>query len=186
MAGINPYIEAVCSTCGVELEFRPYDTENCDVQDARLQALGLTLCGHNVVCPTTEASFTDLITAKHFVVIKGVSGEKADPNQNEIDLSAYSCRARRVVTDYDETLNFEVLYLDTNWDFWNQIRGNSDILEEFFYVTKSGSANLLPSKPSIFCSKGATNNVEVIKGTVEWRTTQIEKPYAALSTVFGC
>lgn len=182
---MNPYIEAVCNLCGVDLEFYPY-TESCDVQNAELQAIGLAICGTTIACPTLEASYTDVMTNKQFVVIKGVSGEKADATQNEIDLSSYSCRVRRLVKDYDETLNFEVPYLDENWQFWNQIRGNATILEQFFYVTKSGSANLIPGKPTIFVSKGQNNGIEVIKGTVEWRTTQIERPYKALSNIWSC
>jgi hypothetical protein len=106
------FITANCGTCS-ELEFETY-TFSCDIEDARLQALGFALCGNTVDCPTVLADYTTLQGTNQFVVIKGVTGTKADPTANEIDLSAYSCLPSKTIKDYTETLNFSVPMLKEN------------------------------------------------------------------------
>jgi hypothetical protein len=178
------FITANCGNC-TELEFEAY-TFSCDVEDDALQALGFALCGNSVSCPTVEADYTTLIGNSQFVVIKGVNGSKADPTPNEIDLSAYSCLPSKTVKDYTETLNFSVPMLRENWKFWNQIRGNPDIVEQAFYATKSGVVYEIPSQPTITVAIGQNDGIRTINGSLEWITTNLEEPFQALSSIWGC
>lgn len=178
------FISANCGTCS-ELEFEDY-TFSCDVEDARLQALGFALCGNSISCPTVAADYTTLTGEKKFAVIKAVTGAKADPTPNEIDLSAFSCLPVKTIVDYTETLNFNVPMLKENWRFWNQLRQNPDIIGQGFFANKSGVVYEIPSAPTVTVAIGQVNNVQTINGTLEWVTTQLERPYSALSTVWGC
>lgn len=180
------FVSPTCDTC-TQLQFYTY-TESCDVLDADIQAIGLTLCGYNVDCLTIEADYTALQPSanEQFVVIKGVSGTKADPTPVEVDLSSYSCYPSRFIKEYDEVLNFSVPFITENYNFWNQIRQNPDIASQAMYVSKSGIVFEIPSAPSIFVSLTQENGIWVASGSIEWTTNSLEQPFIALSNIWAC
>lgn len=178
------YITAVCGSCN-EQEFRPYSF-SCDTQDARLHALGLALCGNVIACPSISSETTTLIGQQKFRVIHGVTGSKAAPTLNETDLSTYSCLPNRTVRDRDETLNFEAINQIENYEFWNQLANNESIVQQMFYVTKSGVQYEIPTAPTVTVYFGNSNDLDVVIGSATWTTKQLEKPTRALADVWKC
>lgn len=181
---MSDFISSNCQGCS-DLEFRPY-TFSCDVEDADLQALGLTICGQSVGCLTEAGDYTTLQSNNQFVAIHGVTGTKADPSPVEIDLSSYSCYPSRLIKEYDEVLNFSVPLLMENWPLFNQIRANSTIASQGMYATKSGVVYEVPSTPSLFVAISQENGIRTISGSMEWTTNSLEEPFQALASIWQC
>lgn len=181
---MNDYISAVCGSSS-EVEFRPYSF-NCNTQDARLHALGLTLSGNVIGCPSVAAETNTLIGQDKFRIIHGVSGSKGAPSYNEVDLSQFSCMPTKTNTDKEETLNFIAINQIENYDFWQQIALNESIVQQAFYVTKSGIQYEIPSAPTTVAYYGNDSDIDVVIGTLSWTSKSLEKPTRAISSVWKC
>lgn len=181
---MNDYISAVCGSC-LEVEFRPYNF-SCDTQDARLHALGFSLCGTVIACPSIAADLTTPIGQNKFRIIHGVSGSKGAPSFNETDLSAYSCLPTKAIKDKEETLNFTAINQIENYDFWQQIALNESIVQQAFYVNKSGVVYEIPSSPTVQVYFGAENDIDVAIGTITWTSKSLEMPTRAVASVWRC
>jgi len=166
-------------------EFYDY-TNECIEEDARLQALGFSLVGNTIACPTDSTEITNAQTAKTFTVVTGITGSENDPTPNTEDLSAFSCRSDEAVIDYTYSLSVEVLRNPSNYKFWNAIAENSDLVGQVMYVNKSGVNYLVPTKPSIKIGQGINGNFGVMKLEITWKSKSLPKPFKSLSTVFSC
>lgn len=183
---LQDFIMASCASDDTSpAEF--YDFSNqCIEVDATLQALGFSLIGNTIACPTDSTEITNAQTAKTFTVITGISGQLDDPTPNTEDLSGFSCRPNEAVIDYSYSLSVEVLENPNNWQFWNAIAQNSDLVEQVMWVNKSGVKYLAPSKPSIKVAQGVNGKFGVMKLTITWNATELPKPFKALSNIYSC
>lgn len=180
------YITASCaSDDSTPAEFYSY-TNRCVEVDARLQAISFSLTGNSIDCPTDATEIGTAQTANTYKVITGVTGQLNDPTPNTQDLSTFSCRPNETVIDYTYSMSVEVLNDPVNWQFWNDLAENGDLVEEFAWVNKSGVKYVAPTKPSIKVGQGVNSDLEVMKLEITWNANSLPRPYKALSTVYAC
>lgn len=182
----SDYITASCASSATN-PAEWYDYSNACVEvDARFHAIGLSLVGHKITCPTSSTELTNAQNAKTFKVITGITGTLNDPTKNTEDLSNFSCRSSETIIDFTYSISMEVLENPDNWKFWNALAENGDLVEEMIWVNKSGIAYEIPGKPSISVGQGVNGRLGVMKLEITWNTKSLPRPYKALASIFAC
>jgi len=177
------FFAATCTTANTQSRFKTYTDPGCDRIRSEIMGIAFLIEGGDLECITDLTDLQAADASGELVYFKAI-GTKNDATPNTIT-DPFPCSSDNIVQDYTESLDFSTPYHPDNYEFWNNIRGGAPI-GTMYYVVEGGLIHKIPATPTLTITKADEAGIEAIKGSVEWNTNEIEQPFRAHKTFFGC
>jgi hypothetical protein len=125
----------ICAASCGKSAFANTFTDPCELSSEKIIAVGISLCGVDLACPTVSEDVQSQIDAGTLQILRPVKADWSQPSHNYEDVNySYLAARRKVDSTYDLTVDVPLSHL--NADFFSEIDAGD--YKDIILVTEDG------------------------------------------------